>query len=233
MIDRDDGRDLLAAAREAAEPSEADRARVRAALTASLLVGGAAVSATTISKSGFFAGAFGKTLIGLATLAVIGGGWALLRRGAPLAQPRVVPVVVTEAPTPVPPEEAEPAAAVVEEPVLAPTPPPPVARKPRPAPPATDLASELESITRARASLRAGDAEAALAQLAEHGKRFPHAVLAEEATALEVRSLCAAGRGGEARALAKTFLARWPRSPQAPGVRATCPEPEQDPKEQP
>ena len=47
-------------------------------------------------------------------------------------------------------------------------------------------------------------------------------VLAEERAAMRVFTLCGMGKIEEAHLEAERFLARWPRSPQAPRVRAGC-----------
>ena len=68
-------------------------------------------------------------------------------------------------------------------------------------------------LSRASAELRSGRPAAALAALADHQKRFPSGVLAEERTGARIQALCALGRTTEA----KAELARLARtSPSSP-----------------
>jgi hypothetical protein len=87
---------------------------------------------------------------------------------------------------------------------------------------ASTLAEEVGLLRRARAALNAGDPAAALAHLAEHSRRFPAGVLAEERDAARVLALCHAGRRDEARAQASRFLRERPSSPLAARVRESC-----------
>ncbi len=89
-----------------------------------------------------------------------------------------------------------------------------------------DVPSTLEAETRllreAEVSLRAGDAQRALALLDEHAARFGGGILQEERAAERILALCALGRTGEARAEVDRFLLERPRSPLADRVRASC-----------
>jgi hypothetical protein len=89
-----------------------------------------------------------------------------------------------------------------------------------------DVPSTLEAETRllreAEVSLRAGDAQRALALLDEHAARFAGGILQEERAAERILALCALGRTGEARAEVDRFLLERPRSPLADRVRASC-----------
>jgi hypothetical protein len=224
-----DTRALLDAARDAHDPTLDDRARIREKLTARL---GAAAFATTVvaaTSSTPRAAArwgFGAAAVGIAALAI----WALSRGSDPPA-PRVpiasmvsaataqaappfpVPATIDLDPAPVPVESLHVAAA-------------PTAEK-RTAPASTveqtsTLEVELALLRGAKKALDDGDATRALSLLDEHQRRFPAGVLVEERAATRVLALCAAGRTAEARSSATDFLARYPRSPSAPRVRASC-----------
>jgi hypothetical protein len=116
--------------------------------------------------------------------------------------------------------------------VRAPTKPEPTSRpvvKPRapgPGAPASeplDLAAELRLIASIRAALQRGDAELALARIAEHRRKFGEdAALAQERGAHEVEAVCAAGRAADARRLAGEFFKKWPDSPHRARVAASC-----------
>ena len=76
--------------------------------------------------------------------------------------------------------------------------------------------------TAARDALRGHDSARALATLDEHQRRFPHAALATEATAVRILALCAQRRADEARALARSWFATAGQSPLAANLRQSC-----------
>lgn len=78
------------------------------------------------------------------------------------------------------------------------------------------LSDELRLIDTARAALQRGDAPLALRLTAEHAARFPGGSLAIERDVLRVDALVAGGRIAEAASHACAFVARSPRSAQAP-----------------
>jgi len=82
------------------------------------------------------------------------------------------------------------------------------------------LAAEVALLDGARAQLDRGDTAEASRALARYRREFPEAVLAAEAQFVELRILVRLGRRAEAAALSERFLARFPRSPLAPRVRA-------------
>ncbi|WP_437898680.1 hypothetical protein [Sorangium sp. So ce124] len=78
------------------------------------------------------------------------------------------------------------------------------------------LSDELRLIDTARAALQRGDVPLALRLTAEHAARFPGGSLAIERDVLRVDALVAGGRIAEAASHACAFVARSPRSAQAP-----------------
>ncbi|WP_438043084.1 hypothetical protein [Sorangium sp. So ce128] len=99
----------------------------------------------------------------------------------------------------------------------------PLPREPRsaevaqsPATPTSVLSDELRLIDAARAALTRGDAPLALRLTAEHAARFPGGSLAIERDVLRVDALVAGGHVAEAASQACAFVARSPRSAQAP-----------------
>jgi hypothetical protein len=60
------------------------------------------------------------------------------------------------------------------------------------------LAEEVSILSRAETELHSGRAENALKSLAEHERRFPNGILAEERTAARIQALCALGRSAQA-----------------------------------
>jgi outer membrane protein assembly factor BamD (BamD/ComL family) len=62
-------------------------------------------------------------------------------------------------------------------------------------------------VRKARSTLAAGSARAALEELDDYFARFPDARLRQEATVLRVEALLASGQREQAEALARPFLA--------------------------
>jgi hypothetical protein len=140
--------------------------------------------------------------------------------------PRTDPERVAPSPVIVPSVANEPRA------VEAPAPISPKAARARPtAPPSdrarasrttADLEGEARLLEQADADLRRGDANAALARLAEHAAKYPAGALREEREGVRVVALCRAGREAEGKAAAERFLARSPHSSLATRIRAAC-----------
>lgn len=84
------------------------------------------------------------------------------------------------------------------------------------------LTAEAELLARAQQALRKGDPTAALRLLEDHERRFPSGELVDERRGARVRSLCALGRGAQARAEAHRLLRERPDSPVAAGVADVC-----------
>ena len=84
-----------------------------------------------------------------------------------------------------------------------------------------DLAAERAILDRARHALEREDGESALSAAAEHERRFPVGLLAQEREAMAVRALAILGRVPEARARAERFRARYPDSLLLPALRST------------
>lgn len=94
------------------------------------------------------------------------------------------------------------------------------------APVLTPSALDRESalIAAAQAAMKRGDGKTAAARLAEHARRFPHGIMAEDREALGVIVRCR-GADPNASAARSEFLRRWPSSPHAARVRAACADP--------
>jgi hypothetical protein len=76
-----------------------------------------------------------------------------------------------------------------------------------------DLRAEIALVDAARAALRAGAPDRALALLQRHAATYGAGTFAPEATALRIEALAATGRTAEARAAAQRFVADHPDSP--------------------
>lgn len=155
------------------------------------------------------------------TVAVGSGGAGDVAPAPPVVAPALAdppaerPATVAE-PTVTPPLERPPAS--VQQP----------ARKARAAPtkatapPASDLAEETRLLARARARLRAGSPNDALAPLSEHETRFPSGQLTEDRMVLRAQALCEAGDRPSGRKAATALRKAFPASSHLPRVDRTC-----------
>ncbi|AKU95874.1 hypothetical protein AKJ09_02538 [Labilithrix luteola] len=136
------------------------------------------------------------------------------------------PIVATAAPEALPPSPAD--SAFAEIPSLSvnalPSSAPSANPNTKSAPPrvvdeAEELAAELAGLDRAKRTLEAGDAAAAVRLLDAHRVRFREGRLVPEAMALRVQALIAAGQRDKAEKLGAEFLKSYPTSPLAARVR--------------
>jgi TolA-binding protein len=99
---------------------------------------------------------------------------------------------------------------------------------PSPAAPSTSavkarsIQDELRLIRAAQQHIHRNESRAALALLAEHGRRYPSGALAEEREASRAIALCQQGDVAAARKQAKRFVERSPNSPLVDRVRTPC-----------
>lgn len=221
--------ELLRAGRALLRPADADRERVLRALLPQLGVDPARGSLSD-SLSGPWREHFAtSTLVAkaVATLigfSLLGGGLYLLQRSEP-APALAIEVAITPPAAPAPLSTTEPAP-VDEAPTGAastPEPPPPTPNK-RTAPgsPSDHLAQEGAILSRAGAELHAGHPASALTTLAEHQRKFPAGVLAQERSAARVQTLCALGRTKEAKVEFARLRRTSPNSPLEGRARKAC-----------
>jgi hypothetical protein len=222
---------LVNAGRQAFSPTDADRARLMAALTgaATVSLGVAIGVGAQRSFSGIFGAAHVARLLVVA-LPVVGAGafWlhsrapsgAAVQAAAPALAPRA-PAVARAAPEPPAPAlEAqvqppiEPSAPVVTERSAL-----PVAESPKPG---NEIRQEVALLSKAQAALSRGRPQEALEALSEHAQRFPRGVLTEERAATRVRTLCALGRTREAAVELKRIENLNPASAYLARARESC-----------
>jgi len=194
-------RHVVALARSARTPSDADKRRVRQALALGIGAATAGVSAGTAlasaSKVGMLVGLRG--LIAALVVATAGTGTYFFARS------HVAPSSVVATPAP------------VVAPVIVPvTPMPAVVPSPDP------LLAELSLLRQAQQALRDGQARRALELAERHASLYPRSQLALERGALRVFAFCALGRKADARALANELLAAAPRSPLRTSLEESC-----------
>jgi hypothetical protein len=94
------------------------------------------------------------------------------------------------------------------------------ASAPTPPPSRATLAEELEWLKRARAALRSGDPARSLELLQAYESELGGSDLRDEASVLHIEALAAAGRHGEASALAERFASQNPNSPLVDRARS-------------
>ena len=226
-------RAIVEAARDADDPSPADRDRIRAVVLVQLAAGAVASTAVAGSMT------VGMKL-GLAALAVslVGGGaaglvhWRRPQDAASVAAHARVPVGSARHTTASPvatPEMATP-------PAIAPSSEESQARRPdRPRKLVGQVSRERESFTqedqlnaevavlkRAREELRLGRPAQALEALREYDRRFGKGALDEERQAMAAIAACQAHPGPSARAQAEAFMLSSPNSPLLGRVRVAC-----------
>jgi hypothetical protein len=194
-------RRVIELSRAARTPGEADKRRVRAALALSLgAVAGGATGAAVASTATAAKGA--ATVIGTRVIAAVllaasagTGAYVWLRR-----PPAPVPVQAPAAPAATPAPVVEPIAAPAEDPLLA----------------------EVSLLQRAQRALRGGQPLHAMELAARHETLYPTSQMALERDALRVFALCALGKKGEARTLARALLAQAPTSPLRASLEESC-----------
>jgi hypothetical protein len=221
-------RTLIARARDGADPTEIQRVRVRKSLDAKIAAGVAApVMATSAGLATLL-----KVGAGVAIAAALGGGaiyFAASTPSLPAATPKAPHARAARLSVLTPEGDSQPVTA--PSPAAAsetPSPPSHPRGSPRrreanfpPVPPA-DLTGELGILTEASAATRQGDAARADELLRSYDERYPSGQLTQERAAAGVLAHCAAGRTQLARAEARRFLERWPRSPLVARIRVSC-----------
>lgn len=220
---------LVNAGRQAFSPTDADRARLMAALTgaATVSLGVAIGVGAQRSLSGIFSVAHVARLLVVA-LPVVGVGAFWLHTRAPSVDvmqpappapaqqmPAVVARTVAEPPAPVTPVQVESPSAPIpsERSALA------VTEAPKPG---NEIRQEVALLSKAQAALSRGRPQEALEALSEHAQRFPRGVLSEERAATRVRTLCALGRTREAAAELKRIETLNPTSAYLTRARESC-----------
>jgi hypothetical protein len=176
--------------------------------------GGAGGAAAKVGAGGAMA-----KVLGALTLAVVVGGGAVQtwRSGTKNATSNSTPMVqstnavVAAAPVEAPPAEETPPPAPSPAVVAAPAP----RRLPSPAPsviaPVDDSEADVTLVQSAHAAL-ASDPARTLALCAEHARRFPNGLMAQEREVLAIEALVKTGRMSDARARADRFAASYPSS---------------------
>jgi hypothetical protein len=213
--------ELLDQARSAHDPTDADRARVRRKLAvriaAGTALGGSVAKASSVATTTLL-----KIVAPILVVSAV-GGYVLSRPATSISTIEPAATSVERAPAVTLEKPAEPAATEVP---IAAAPPlvashAPHTKQPPPAASA-DLDAETMLLAQAQGAIQQKDFTGALAKLDAYDHAFPAGVLKEEGMAARVVALCGAGRSADAQTLARTFLARYPRSPLAVRVRSSC-----------
>jgi hypothetical protein len=227
-----EARAIIAAARDAHQPNELSRARVRRGVEVELAAAGLGLLVAPATSA--LAGALKVTLVAVAVGSTVVGGFYAVPRvlhrqaHAPadhheIARAPVAPAPVAVEPAPVAVADFAPAAEM-------PPPPSPLRAHHRarvaPAveanPDASDLAGETALLSAANAALARHDVAHAAALLSAYDRQRVPSLLGEEREATGILVACAAGRPVAARAAAAHFRTRWPRSPLRARVESSC-----------
>lgn len=209
-------RAVIDAARGGHEPSELQRARVRRGVEVKLAAG---IALAVGPASTALAGVAKLTAAVVAVGSVVGAGVYVYpryiakqevsrpaARVAPPAPVEALAVVVDRAPAPALARSKRRVAAA----------PAPAVESP------SSLKEETALLAAANAALGRGDVTRALALLEDYDRRPKSGVLAEERMVTGILAACSAGRVDAARADARQFHTRWPRSPLAARVDGSC-----------
>jgi hypothetical protein len=228
---------LIDVGREAFRPTDADRARVFAAVVAAPLVAGtAAIGASKFSLAGlaeFVQASRVAQVFAVATPVAAAGGlvwYTTVRPAARSSVPMETPREAAFSPPPAraPQPEQEPAPREEATPNL-PAPENEQTTPPRHAASVADssntagqIREEVTLLTRAQAELSRGRAQQALEALKEHAQRFPRGALSNERIATRARALCALGRKEQADAELDRVERLNPGSPYWVRAREAC-----------
>jgi hypothetical protein len=225
---------LVNAGRQAFCPTEADRARLMAALagTATLSIGAAAAtSAGQRYLSSIFSWVPAARVLAFALPVAAAGayyGWNSTGESASAVETPARPV---SQPPVLAPKATEPAAPLAEpQPVAAPNEPSaPASPSDRmgssvteSSKPGNEIRQEVALLSKAQTALSRGRPQEALAALSEHAQRFPKGVLTEERVATRARTLCALGRRPEAETELKRIERLNPTSAYLARARESC-----------
>lgn len=222
-----DVRELLDLAAPGIEPPIQARQRIAARLAVGIAAPALGDNNPSLTERGLLSGPLTSSAAGVtrwSSHAVVAafltgtmtgaGGYALLQHST-LRRAAPAPVSTQQVEAPSAPEQPvglEPFTADARSvsSVLPSAPPRPGAG--RGTPRAAGLDAERTLLDVARRALAEGRGENALRPIAEHARRFPQGVLAEEREALAVNALVASARYPEARERAAEFLRRFPNS---------------------
>jgi tetratricopeptide (TPR) repeat protein len=219
---------LVNAGRQAFRPTEADRARLMAAVTGSATLSSAGIASASRARR-----SFGKMLGMTPAAAVLALALPVAAAGAfwlsespevekptlPVSQPSVIVAPrVTETPLRVKPQATEPPS----------EPNTPASTKSSGASvgessrTGNEIRAEVALLSKAQAALSRGRPQEALEAIAEHARRFPRGALAEERSATRVRTLCALGRTQEAATELKRVQRLNPSSAYLARAQESC-----------
>jgi len=217
-----DTRSIIDAARGGHDPNEMARARVRRGVEIKLAAG---IALAVGPASSAFAGALKLTAAVVAVGSVVGAGVyaypRLAREPAPVHATATRVAHVAPAVTP-PPAEIEIPAPVVTTARVPAKRHAHVAAAPVVVENVSSLKEETALLGGANAALAHGDVKRALSLLEEYDRRPGSGMLSEERTVTGILASCAAGHVDTARAEARHFRARWPRSPLGARVDGSC-----------
>jgi hypothetical protein len=217
---------LLDASRSEA-PSEEHKARMRALLGIGMPLSAPLATPSPAMVDGAPQAVSSKTPllvmagVGAGVLALV-GAFMLTRGDDSSAVSKAPATAVTQSVPDVTPSPVPPSVAVAPPPQAAPLPaasalslatPPRTGRSEASSGSTADLSEQIRLIEAARAGLSARNVKATNAALDAYAAQFPRGSFGQEALVLRIRALDQAGDAAGATAMAKSFIARFPKSP--------------------
>jgi hypothetical protein len=217
-----DTQSVIDAARGGYEPNEMARARVRRGVELKIAAGVALAVGPASAVAGVLKVTAAVVTVGAVVTAGVYVAPRYLSKHAP-ARPatHVATHAAPVAPAP-PPEIDIPAPAVTPAPRAHVKHRAPVAAPPPPVENVSSLKEETALLGAANAALARNDVKRAQSLLDDYDHRAGSSVLSEERAVTGILAQCAAGHVEAARAEARRFHARWPRSPLGARVDASC-----------
>jgi hypothetical protein len=222
---------FIRAGREEFRPTEADRARLMAALTgvATLSVGVAGATVAQRSVRALFGVSRVARVLAVALPVAAAGGYWWHASGQSPAQ---VTLPVSQPPAAIAAASAKSAVQKTEaedQTLEQPSEPSATVSPERSGSPAfesskrgVEIREEVALLSKAQAALSRGRPQQALEALAEHAARFPRGALSEERAATRARTLCALGRRPEAEVELKRIERLNPSSAYLARARESC-----------
>jgi len=224
---------LVNAGRQAFRPTEADRARLMAAVAGSATISSAGIASASPARR-----SFGRLLrmtpaaavlavalpVAAAGVAAAGAFWLnespeVGKPTLPVSQPSaILAPKMAEQPLPVKPQAIEPPS----EPNAPASPKSSGASGSESPRSGNEIREEVALLSKAQAALSRGRPQEALEAITEHARRFPRGALVEERAATRVRTLCALGRTQEAATELKRVQRLNPSSAYLARAQESC-----------
>lgn len=223
---------LVNAGRQAFRPTEADRARLMAAVTGSATLSSAGIASgyparRSLSRLLRMTPAAAVLAVAL-PVAAAGAFW--LRESSEVAKPTlpvsqpsaIVTPTMAKPPLPMRPQAIEPPSEPPSQPSAPASPKNSGVSVSESPSSGNEIREEVALLSKAQAALSRGRPQEALVAITEHAQRFPRGALVEERAATRVRTLCALGKTQEAAVELKRVQRLNPSSAYLARAQESC-----------